>query len=75
MCKSKLSIFQELEKLKQKHSEEIKRIEKQQLEDKELYEKEKEELLSQRTELEQELYHIKNKIQERDTQLPCISYD
>ena len=70
-----LSINQELEEYKKKHSEEIQRIKRQQLDDKELYEKEKEEWLAQRAEIEQELYDIKNKPLEISEELPNISYE
>ena len=50
-------------------------IKKQQLEDKESYEKEKEEWLAQRIEIEQDLNNFKNKIKDNPTELPSISYD
>ena len=68
-------INQELEELKQKHSEEIEIIKQQQLEDKESYEKEKEEWLAQRAEIEQELNNFKNNLKNKATELPSISYD
>ena len=68
-------INQELEELKQKYSEEVEMIKQQQLEDKKSYEKEKEEWLAQRIEIEQELNNFKNKIKEKPTELPSISYD
>ena len=68
-------INQELEELKQKHSEEIEIIKQQQLEDKESYEKEKEEWLAQRTEIEQDLNNFKNKFNEKKAELPSIPYD
>ena len=68
-------INQELEELKQKYSEEIEIIKQQQLEDKESYEKEKEEWLAQRTEIEQDLNNFKNKFNEKKAELPSIPYD
>ena len=68
-------ISQELENIKQKYSEEVEMIKQQQLEDKESYEKEKEEWLAQRIEIEQELNNFKNKLNDKKTELPSISYD
>ena len=75
LYESKPPINQELEELKQKYSEEVEMIKQQQLEDKESYEKEKEEWLAQRIEIEQELNNFKNKLNEKKAELPSISYD
>ena len=75
LYESKPPINQELEELKQKYFEEIEMIKQQQLEDKESYEKEKEEWLAQRAEIEQELNNLKNKLNDKKAELPSISYD
>ena len=75
LYESKPPINQELEELKQKYSEEIEIIKRQQFEDKKSYEEEKELLLAQRTEIEQELNNFKNKLKDKKTELPSISYD
>ena len=75
LYESKSPINQELEELKQKYSEEVEMIKKQQLEDKKSYEKEKEEWLAQRVEIEQELNNFKNKLNDKKGELPSISYD
>ena len=75
LYESKPPINQELEELKQKYSEEVEMIKQQQLEDKESYEKEKEEWLAQRAEIEQDLNSIKNKLNDKKAELPSISYD
>ena len=71
--KSSTSI--EIEKLKMTHLNELKSIKKQQLADKELYEKEKEDLLAQRIEIEQELNTLKNQPKENSEVSQSISYD
>ena len=71
----KPSINHELEELKQKYSEDVEMIIQQQLEDKESYEKEKEEWLAQRIEIEQELNNFKNKLNDKKSEIPSISYD
>ena len=75
LYESKPPINQELEELKQKYSEEIEIIKRQQLEDKKSYEEEKELLLAQIIEVEQELNNFKNKIKEKPAEFPSISYD
>ena len=75
LYESRPPINQELEKLKQKYSEDVETIKKQQLEDKKSYEEEKELLLAQIIEVEQELNNFKNKIKEKPAELPSISYD
>ena len=73
--KSNPSINPEMEELKSVHSKEIKKLKQQQLKDKESYERDREEWLAQREEIEKELTDLKNKSNEEIDKSYCISYD
>ena len=65
----------ELEDFKLKHDEEISELKNKQREDQAKYEKDKEDLLSQRTEIEQELQMIKEQYVESSEDTELISYE
>ena len=70
-----LSINNELEELKKVHLTEITQIKLQQQADRESYEKDKENWFAQRTELEVEIYNLKNTQEKKPTEPERISYD
>ena len=69
------AVNKELEDFKLKHDEEINELKNKHMEDEAKYEKEKEDLLNQRIEIEQELQNLKDQyeVQNEDTKL--ISYE
>ena len=73
--KSNPSINKEMEELKSVHSKEMKKLKQQQLNDKESYERDREEWLAQREEIEKELTDLKNKSNEEIGKSYCIPYD
>ena len=69
------SLKAEFEEFKKNHLDEIENIKQQLVNEKETYEKEKEEWIAQRTEIEQELNSIKIQQENKLTELQSISYD
>ena len=69
------AVNKELEDFKLKHDEEINELKSKHMEDKAKYEKEKENLLSQRTEIEQELQKLKDQYEEESKDTKLISYE
>ena len=65
----------ELEDFKLKHDEEINELKSKYMEDKAKYEKEKEDLLNQRIEIEQELQKLKDQYTEPNEDTKLISYE
>ena len=75
LYESKPTLNNEFEEFKKTYFEEIEQIKQKQLSDKEAYEKEKEDLLAQRVEIEQELNTLKNQSNEISAVPHSISYD
>ena len=69
------AVNKELEDFKLKHYEEIKELKVRHREDEDIYKKEKEDLLNQRIEIEQELQILKDQYIERNEDKKLISYD
>ena len=69
------SLKTEFEEFKKNHLNEIENIKQQLVNEKETYEKEKEEWIAQRTEIEQELNSIKIQQENKLAELQSISYD
>ena len=68
------AVNKELEDFKLKHDEEINELKSKHKEDEAKYEKEKEDLLNQRVEIEQELQKIKDQYTEQNEDTKLISY-
>ena len=69
------AVNKELEDFKLKHDEEIKELKNKHREDEAKYEKEKEDLLNQRIEIEQELQKLKDQYEEKCKEPKLISYE
>ena len=69
------AVNKELEDFKLKHGEEINELKSKHMEDEAKYEKEKEDLLSQRIEIEQELHKLKDQYEEEYKEPKLISYE
>ena len=69
------AVNKELEDFKLKHEEEINELKSKHMEDETKYEKEKEDLLNQRIEIEQELQKIKDQYAEQNKDPMLISYE
>ena len=69
------AVNKELEDFKLKHDEEINELKRKDMEDKAKYEKEKEDLLNQRIEIEQELQKLKDQYIEQNKDPMLISYE
>ena len=71
----KPAVNKELEDFKLKHDEEINELKSKHMEDEARYEKEKEDLLNQRIEIEQELQKLKDQYEEECKKPKLISYE
>ena len=69
------AINKELEDFKLKHDEEINQLKNKHMEDKAKYEKENEDLMNQRIEIEQELQKLKDQYAEQNEDTKLISYE
>ena len=69
------AVNKELEDFKLKHDEEINELKSKHMEDEAKYEKEKEDLMNQRIEIEQELQKLKDQYTEPNEDTKLISYE
>ena len=69
------AVIKEFEDFKLKHGEEINELKSKHMEDEAKYEKEKEDLLNQRIEIEQELQKLKDQYSEQYEDTKLISYE
>ena len=69
------AVNKELEDFKLKHEEEINELKSKHMEDEARYEKEKENILNQRIEIEQELQKLKDQYEEESKDTKLISYE
>ena len=69
------AVNKELEDFKLKHDEEINELKNKHMEDEARYEKENEDLLNQRIEIEQELQKLKDQYEEECKDTKLISYE
>ena len=69
------AVNKELEDFKLKHDDEINELKNKHMEDEARYEKEKEDLLNQRIEIEQELQKLKDQYEEGSKEPRMISYE